>query len=167
MLNKIHRIVQLTKVKHPTRLGFSTREQLSSTFLLLLVKLFGLKRCAVANESFQYYFALLCSLLWNSQTEGSFNNPYKSAEERRRNIGKLGRRIGLVTNHFNMKLSTRIRSIHRYDVDMTFPDWKRPPRKKDMDILIRAFEGNIKIICMSYRISETFSNICYHSPHFP
>jgi len=48
-----------------------------------------------------------------------------------------------------------ISTIHRYDAEMSFPDWKRPPRKKDMDILIRAFEGKNEIIT-SLSIPSTY-----------
>ena len=72
---------------------------------------------------------------------GSFDNPYKNIDERRANVGKAGRQIRLVTNHFDMTLAGKSGSIHRYDVEMSLPQWKRPPKKSDMNILIRAFEG--------------------------
>ena len=40
----------------------------------------------------------------------------------------------------------------RYDADMNliFGEKKRPPRKKDSDILIRAFEGDL-VVFLKYR----------------
>jgi hypothetical protein len=52
-----------------------------------------------------------------------------------------------LTNHFDLKLSTKIRSVHRYDVEMTLVTFKnRPPKKRDTDILLRAFEGQRHIL---------------------
>ena len=85
----------------------------------------------------------LCSLIWQSKKgKGSFNDPFNSIDERMKSVGNEGRPVKLLTNHFDMRLN--LATVVRYDVEMSLifgEDRSRAPRKKDMDILIRAFEG--------------------------
>ena len=66
------------------------------------------------NAPLQIIFYLLpCSLLWRSRGGlGSFDNPYKSKDERMKNVGKAGKPIKLLTNHFDLNL--KLSSIFRY-----------------------------------------------------
>ena len=64
-------------------------------------------------------------------------NPYKTIQERKANVGTAGRKIKLVTNHFGMKIGDK--PIFRYTVEFKMP-WKRDIRRKDEPILIRAVE---------------------------
>ena len=93
-------------------------------------------------------FFALGSLLWQSKDgKGSFNDPFNSIDERMKSVGTKGRPVKLLTNHFNMRLN--LATVVRYDVEMSLifgEDKSRTPRKKDKDILVRAFEGPSKFI---------------------
>ena len=72
--------------------------------------------------------------------KGSYSNPYKSADEKRKfHTGTKGRRITVLANHFPMEVKQK--TVFRYDVKFTFP-WtaKRPLGKKDRPLCFRAIE---------------------------
>ena len=51
--------------------------------------------------------------MWSSKSGvGSFENPFKSIDDRMKNVGKSGKPIRLLTNHFDMVINTF--SVHRY-----------------------------------------------------
>ena len=69
---------------------------------------------------------------------GSFNNPYKNADEKKKlHTGTKGRRVKVLANHFPMRL--QLESVFRYDVKFNLP-WKRPVGKRDRPLLLRAIE---------------------------
>ena len=76
--------------------------------------------------------------IWNKSGKGSFENPYKDVNERKKHRGTAGRKVKIKTNHFSVDLKER--NIFRYDVDFKMP-WKREIRRKDEPILIRAIEA--------------------------
>ena len=81
---------------------------------------------------------VLENLIWNKSGKGSFENPYKDVNERKKHRGTAGRKVKIKTNHFSVDLKDR--NIFRYDVDFKMP-WKREIRRKDEPILIRAIEA--------------------------
>ena len=93
-------------------------------------------------------FCFVLRLVWRqkSQEKGSFANPYSSIAERKDAISKTrpGNPIELYTNHFDIVVSPAS-VVYRYDVDVSFPKWKRPTRASDKPLISRAFEGNIII----------------------
>ena len=78
----------------------------------------------------------------SSKTKGSFAKPFTSLEERKQHCGKAGSPIKLLANHFPMKLE-RQHVIH-YDVELNIVQFKRPPRKSDLDLTMRAFVQMVK-----------------------
>ena len=73
-----------------------------------------------------------------------------------KNVGKAGRPVKLLANHFNLKLKST--TVARYAVEMTriFGEGKsRVLRTKDADISIRAFEGEFSKPCkLSVRVAN-------------
>ena len=67
---------------------------------------------------------------------GTVQNPYPDFETRKKNVGKAGRKIQLLTNHFDVALKLDI--VHIYEIKFVFP-WKNI-RKKDKPLHYRCFE---------------------------
>jgi hypothetical protein len=67
--------------------------------------------------------------------------PYGSLQERMANVGTAGRRVGLLTNHFNIRMKADITTVYQYDFDCTFVGTKRELKKRDHQMIIRAFES--------------------------
>ena len=85
-----------------------------------------------------YFWLYYISSFFFRSGIGSFNNPYKNAEEKRKyHTGTKGRRVKILANHFPM--SVKSESVFRYDVKFNLP-WKRPVGKRDRPLLLRAIE---------------------------
>ncbi len=70
---------------------------------------------------------------------GSVSVHFADNAERRKKVGKRGKKIKLLANHFEMEIGSAV--IYRYDVDITFTSpWKRPAQKRDKPFLYRAIE---------------------------
>jgi len=75
-------------------------------------------------------------LLWDKSGYGTVQNPFKSVQERKEKAGNAGRKIKLLTNHFDMKIKQSI--VHVYSIVLKFP-WSNI-RKKDKPLHYRCVE---------------------------
>ena len=75
-------------------------------------------------------------LLWDKSGYGTVQKPFKSVQERAKNVGTAGRKIKLLTNHFDMKIKQSI--VHVYSIVLKFP-WSNI-RKKDKPLHYRCVE---------------------------
>jgi len=91
------------------------------------------------------------SLKPECKSVGNYLNPYSSIEEMKtKGIGKLGKKIGVLANHFSLKLSGLSEVIH-YDIKFDVQEYKRPIKKSDAELLFRAFQkmkfDSTKVFC--------------------
>lgn len=68
---------------------------------------------------------------------GTFARPFANIDERMKHVGKEGKPVTVLANHFSMNVLCE--AVHRYEVDWSMP-WTRPIRNKDKPLLYRAIE---------------------------